>query len=165
MTTTITAEETKQPTKRKNSSWIKHEEAKWGFIFISPWIIGFLLFYLSYRFYGKKHGVLPEMWGARTGLWELLRTFLLALTLFLSYYFLLFTIYYFLHVDYRFLFMGVRAFRPSLIPLLCMYAPLFFVFFLSNSFRVNGAMRFEGEAEWKSMLVAGLPIPWVFCSS
>ncbi|MCK7479842.1 MAG: hypothetical protein M0C28_23055 [Candidatus Moduliflexus flocculans] len=29
-------------------------------------------------------------------------------------------------------------------------------FFLSNSFRVNGAMRLEGEAEWKSMLLAGV---------
>ena len=37
-----------------------------------------------------------------------------------------------------------------------MYAPLFFVFFLSNSLRVNGAMRFKGQDEWKSMLLAGI---------
>jgi len=32
----------------------------------------------------------------------------------------------------------------------------FLLFFLSNSFRVNGSMRFEGEAEWKSLLVGGV---------
>jgi len=40
--------------------------------------------------------------------------------------------------------------------LLGMYAPFLLVFFLSNSLRVNGAMRVEGEPEWKSLLVAGL---------
>jgi hypothetical protein len=33
--------------------------------------------------------------------------------------------------------------------------PFFFVFLLSNSLRINGAMRFAGEPEWKSMLVGG----------
>ena len=37
-----------------------------------------------------------------------------------------------------------------------MYPPFFFLFFLSNSLRVNAAMRFEGEAEWKSLLLAGV---------
>ena len=37
-----------------------------------------------------------------------------------------------------------------------MYAPFFLVFFLSNSLRVNGAMRIEGQPEWKSMLLAGI---------
>jgi hypothetical protein len=36
-----------------------------------------------------------------------------------------------------------------------MYAPFFFVFFFSNSLRVNGAMRIEGQPEWLSMLIAG----------
>ena len=30
------------------------------------------------------------------------------------------------------------------------------IFFLSNSIRVNGAMRFQGEVEWKSRLRTGL---------
>jgi hypothetical protein len=36
-----------------------------------------------------------------------------------------------------------------------MYFPFFFVFFFSNSLRVNGAMRFDGQQEWISRLVAG----------
>ncbi len=117
--------------------------------------IGYLMFWLSYRFFGKKHGVVPGMWGAATNRSELFRTFVLAMALFVFYFLFLFTIYYFLHVDYRFLFMGVRTFQPPLLILLAMYVPFFFIFLLSNSLRINGAMRFEGEPEWKSMLVGG----------
>jgi len=117
--------------------------------------IGYLLFWLSYRFFGRKNGVVPTQWGVTTNRSELFRTFLLAMALFVFYFLFLFTIYYFLHVDYRFLFMGVRTFQPPLLVLLAMYVPFFFIFLLSNSLRINGAMRFKGEPEWKSMLVGG----------
>lgn len=52
--------------------------------------------------------------------------------------------------------MGVRPFQPEMLLLLAMYVPFFLVFFLSNSLRVNGAMRFEGQREWKSLLLAGI---------
>ena len=117
--------------------------------------VGYLMFWLSYRFFGRKNGVSPGSWGAATSLSELFRTLVLAMALFVFYFLFLFTIYYFLHVDYRFLFMGVRAFQPPLLVLLAMYVPFFFIFLLSNSLRINGAMRFVGEPEWKSMLVGG----------
>jgi hypothetical protein len=119
-------------------------------------IVGYLMFWLSYRFFGKKGGVSPKMWGVSTNRSELWRTFALAFTLFLFFFSVLFLVYYFLHVDYRFLFMGVRTFQPALLVLLAMYAPIMFIFFLSNSLRVNAAMRVQGQAEWKSMLVAGI---------
>jgi len=118
--------------------------------------VGFLMFWLSYRFIGKKNGVSPQVWGVRTSPAELWRTFLLALSLFVFYFLVLFTVYYFLHVDYRFLFMGVRTFQPPLLVLLAMYVPFFFIFLLSNSLRINGAMRFEGETTWKSLLLGGV---------
>jgi hypothetical protein len=117
--------------------------------------VGYLMFWLSYRFFGKKHGVSPRSWGADTNRPELLRTFMLAFALFLFFFLTLFAIYYFLHVDYRFLFMGVRTFQPPLLVLLAMYVPFFFIFLLSNSLRINGAMRFEGEKQWKSLLLGG----------
>jgi hypothetical protein len=119
-------------------------------------LVGFSMFFLGYRFFGRSHGVLSEMWGAKTSLSELGRTFALAVTVFIIYFVFLFSIYYFFHVDYRFLFMGVRVFQAPILPLLLMYAPFFFIFFLSNSLRVNGAMRADGQAEWKSMLIAGI---------
>lgn len=118
--------------------------------------LGFALFFFGYRFHGRHNGARPERWGAQTSPVEFARTLVLAASLAAAYYLLLFAIYYFLHVDYRFLFMGVRPFQPELLLLLAMYAPLFFVFFLSNSLRVNGAMRFEGQPEWKSLLLAGV---------
>ncbi|MCM2257280.1 MAG: alpha/beta hydrolase [Vicinamibacteria bacterium] len=117
--------------------------------------LGFALFYFGYRFHGRHNGARPELWGAQTSPAELARTLALAASLASAYYLLLFAIYYFFHVDYRFLFMGVRPFQPELLLLLAMYAPFLFVFFLSNSLRVNGAMRFEGQAEWRSLLLAG----------
>jgi len=118
--------------------------------------LGYLLFFLSYRFFGRQHGVTPDMWGITISRQMLFRTFLLALVLFFYYFLLVFVVYFLFHVDYNFLFMGVRVFRPELLILLCMYAPLFFVFFLSNSLRANAAMRFAGDPEWKSMLLAGI---------
>jgi hypothetical protein len=117
---------------------------------------GFLVFWLSYRFFGRARGVSPAAWGLRVTPAELGRTLAAALILFVGFFLTLFTLYYFLHVDYRFLFMGVRVFQPELLLLLAMYVPLFFVFFLSNSLRINGAMRFEGQPEWRSMLLGGV---------
>jgi len=51
--------------------------------------------------------------------------------------------------------MGVRIFQPKMLIILLMYAPFFFVFFFSNSLRVNGGMRFQKQPEWLSKLVAG----------
>jgi hypothetical protein len=119
-------------------------------------LVGFALYFGARRLRGRGEGVLPDASGARVDASELARTCALALTLFLSFYALLFSVYYLLHVDYRFLFMGVRVFQPELLLVLGMYVPFFLVFFLSNSLRVNGAMRIEGEPEWRSLLVAGL---------
>ncbi len=117
---------------------------------------GFLVFWLSYRFFGRARGVSPTSWGLQVTLAEFGRTLVAALVLFVGFFLTLFTLYYFLHVDYRFLFMGVRVFQPELLLLLAMYVPLFFVFFLSNSLRINGAMRFAGQPEWRSMLLGGI---------
>lgn len=118
--------------------------------------LGLLLFAASYRLHGRRRGITPALWGVATTPAELLRTLGLALTLFAAYFLLLSVTYWLFHVDYRFLFMGVRMFEPPLLGLLAMYAPFFFLFFLANSLRVNGAMRFEGQPEWRSMLLAGI---------
>jgi hypothetical protein len=119
-------------------------------------VVGFLMFWLTFRFHGRHHGITPKMWGARVTGTELLRTLGLALLLFASWYLLLFAMYYMFHVDYRFLFMGVRTFRAEELWLVAMYVPFFFVFFLASSLRVNAAMRTVGQPEWKGMLLGGI---------
>ena len=117
--------------------------------------LGLIIFFLSYYFFGRHHGTNHDSWGLKISFNELIKTILLGLIVFASYYLILFIVYFFFHVDYRFWFMGVRVFQPEMILILLMYFPLFFIFFFSNSLRVNGAMRFKNQAEWKSRLIAG----------
>ena len=119
-------------------------------------IVGLILFTLSYQLFGKKHGVVSSSWGLAADFKYIVKTLMLAILVFATYYSFLFLIYSVLHVDYRFWFMGVRIFQPEMLLVLAIYAPLFFVFFFSNSLRVNGSMRIEGQPEWKSMLIAGI---------
>tara|TARA_B100000941_G_scaffold167414_1_gene119221 strand:+ start:10 stop:1863 length:1854 start_codon:yes stop_codon:yes gene_type:complete len=117
--------------------------------------LGLIIFFLSYYFFGRHHGTNHDSWGLKISFNELIKTILLGLIVFASYYLILFIVYFFFHVDYRFWFMGVRVFQPEMILVLLMYFPLFFIFFFSNSLRVNGSMRFKNQAEWKSRLIAG----------
>ncbi len=119
-------------------------------------LIGLALFYLSYRFYGRMHGANPKNWGVRIDRNELGLTVIAALIIFSLYYLMLFFINYLFQVDYRFWFIGARVFQPEMLILLGMYVPFFLVFFMANSLRVNAAMRFKDELEWKSMLLAGI---------
>jgi hypothetical protein len=105
--------------------------------------------------FGKYHGVKKESWGINITVTELGKSFLLGILVFSAYYSILFFNYYLFHVDYRFWFMGVRVFQPEMILVLMMYFPLFFLFFFSNSLRVNGSMRIQNQSEWKSRLIAG----------
>ena len=118
--------------------------------------IGLIIFILSYYFFGRHEGIQTNSWGLNISLYDFGKTIQLGLLVFLSYYLILFFIYYLFHIDYRFWFMGVRIFQPEMILVLFMYFPLFFIFFFSNSLRINGSMRFEGQAEWKSRLIGGL---------
>ena len=119
-------------------------------------VFGAILFFGSYHLFGRKAGIKKDSWGIKITNIEILKTFLLGLLVFLIYYGTLNVIHFIFHVDYRFWFMGVRIFQPQMLLVLAMYFPFFFVFFLSNSLRVNGAMRFENQPEWISRLVAGL---------
>ena len=119
-------------------------------------VFGAILFFGSYHLFGRKAGIKKDSWGIKITNIEIVKTFLLGLLVFLIYYGTLTVIHFIFHVDYRFWFMGVRIFQPQMLLVLAMYFPFFFVFFLSNSLRVNGAMRFENQPEWISRLVAGL---------
>ena len=118
-------------------------------------LVGIIIFSLSYKLFGKRNGVDTKSWGLGINRMDLLKTCILALVIFATFYALLFINYALFHVDYRFWFMGVRIFQPEMLAVLLMYLPLFLIFFFSNSLRVNGAMRFKDQPEWLSMLIAG----------
>jgi dienelactone hydrolase len=120
-------------------------------------IIGLIIFFLNYKLHGKKHGVTPAMWGLKTNVKELVKTFGLALVLFATFYALLFASYGIFHTDFRFTFVSAAAsFPPKMLIVALEYIPLFFIFYLANSIRVNCGNRFVGQREWVSLLINGL---------
>ena len=116
--------------------------------------VGFSLFFLGLKLQGKPIG--REALGLDIQRGEIFRALLLALVVFFSFFGLLFVIYTLFHVDYRFLFLGVRLFQPPLLLLMLVYAPFFFVFFASNSVRANLSLRFSDTPQWRSLLLAGI---------
>jgi dienelactone hydrolase len=119
--------------------------------------IGMIVFFLTYKLYGKKNDISPDMWGIKTNVKELTKTLCLALTVFAAFYALLFASYGLFHTDFRFIFVSAAASFPTKMLVVALeYIPLFFIFFLGNSIRVNSGSRFEGQKEWISMLIMGL---------
>ncbi len=119
--------------------------------------VGLLVFFLTYRLFGRKNGVRPEMLGLRTSVRELAATLSLALIVFAAFYLLLFASFAVFHTDFRFFFIAAAAEFPLKMLLVALeYLPLFFIFYLANSIRVNAGARFEGQKEWVSLLIMGL---------
>jgi dienelactone hydrolase len=119
--------------------------------------IGLLFSWLTWRFYGRRNGVTRDMLGLGTSPRELALTAALALVVFGAFYLVLFASYAVFHTDFRFLFVSAAASFPKKMLLVALeYVPLFLVFYLANSVRVNSASRFEGQREWVGMLVMGL---------
>ncbi|HXP97612.1 MAG TPA: hypothetical protein VN809_12925, partial [Telmatospirillum sp.] len=118
---------------------------------------GLAVFFLNYQLFGKRNGVTPGMWGIRTTAGELVKTLCLALAVAGAFYALLFASYAVFHTDFRFLFVAAPASFPvRMFAVALEYLPLFFVFYLANSIRVNSASRFDGQREWVGMLIMGL---------
>lgn len=120
-------------------------------------VLGLVIFALNYLLFGRKNGAGPAMLGLKTSAGELAKTFVLALAIFGAFYALLFGSFALFHADFRFFFIAAAADFPVKMLLVALeYWPLFFVFYLANSIRVNAAGRFEDQREWVSLLVAGL---------
>jgi hypothetical protein len=120
-------------------------------------LIGLALFALIYLLHGKKHGVTPDMWGLKTNAKELVKTLGLALTVCGAFYAMLFASYAIFHTDFRFMFVAATtSFPPKMLIVALEYVPLFFIFYLANSIRVNCASRFDSQKEWVGMLINGL---------
>ncbi len=117
-------------------------------------LVGLALFSIGHRLQGQSFNL--SSLGLDFSISEIIRSLLLALLVFFSFFGLLFVVYTLFHVDYRFLFLGVRLFQPALLLLMLVYAPFFFVFFFSNSLRTNRAIRFAGTPPWRSLLLAGV---------
>ena len=97
-----------------------------------------------------------KKWGLKISKKQLIKTGFLALIIFFSYFLILNIIYYLFHIDYRLLFIGVRTFNPLTLVLIPMYVPFFFIFFLTNSLRVNTVLRFKARSEFQNIIFSSV---------
>jgi hypothetical protein len=96
-------------------------------------------------------------WGVATTGKNFLKTLLVSLIVVTLYFLLLMIIYWIFHVDYRLLFiMAARPLNGKVLIQILMYFPLFFVFYFSNSIRVNAGQMRGKSKEWVKLLIAGL---------
>jgi hypothetical protein len=98
-----------------------------------------------------------QSWGIAPGYKVLFKTILVAMISIVLYFSLLMLIYTLFHVDYRFIFiMGVRRLNTKVLIQILMYFPIFFIFYFSNSIRVNAGQMHGKSKEWVKLLSSGV---------
>lgn len=94
--------------------------------------------------------------GWKNVLFNVLKTLLLPVIFFGSFYFLVQLTYWCFHQDFRFMLVSAAPLNARMFVTMLEYAPIIFVFYISNSIRVNCSIGREGWKEWKVLLVGAL---------
>ncbi len=89
-------------------------------------------------------------------LFNTLKALLLPLIMFGAFYLLVQLSYLCFHQDFRFMLVSAAPLNAKMLVTMLEYAPIIFVFYISNSIRVNCSIGREGWKEWKVILVSAL---------
>lgn len=89
-------------------------------------------------------------------LFNVLKTLLLAFGLFGVFYFLVQLNFWMFHQDFRFMLISAAPLNARMFVTALEYWPIIFIFYISNSIRVNCSIGREGWKEWKVILVGAL---------
>ncbi|MFU8793737.1 MAG: alpha/beta hydrolase family protein [Acholeplasmataceae bacterium] len=96
-------------------------------------------------------------WGILPGWKNFGKTVLLGLSVVTIYFGLLMIVYGLFKVDYRFIFvMAARRINTKVLLQILIYFPVFFIFYFSNSIRVNAGQMHGHANEKMKLLIAGL---------
>ena len=106
--------------------------------------------------WGKFEAIKIRGNGWKNVLFNVLKTLLLPVIFFGSFYFLVQLTYWCFHQDFRFMLVSAAPLNARMFVTMLEYAPIIFVFYISNSIRVNCSIGREGWKEWKVMLVGAL---------
>ncbi len=87
---------------------------------------------------------------------NVLKTLLLAFGAFGVFYFLVQLSYWTFHQDFRFMLISAAPLNARMFVTALEYMPIIFIFYISNSIRLNCSIGREGWSEWKVMLVGAL---------
>lgn len=89
-------------------------------------------------------------------LFNVLKMLLLSVVLIVVFFFMTQLSYWIFHQDFRFMLISAAPVNARMFVTAIEYVPLIFVFYISNSIRVNCSLGREGWKEWKVMLVGAL---------
>ena len=84
------------------------------------------------------------------------KAILLAVMMFAAFYLLVQLNFRLFHQDFRFMLISASPINPRMFVTAWEYIPLIFIFYISNSIRVNCSIGREGWSEWKTLLVGAL---------
>ena len=132
-----------------------------GAIGLVLWALTTLLENAYYTIYAKFTGTVNRSdWSKFKGLavkpLDLVKSLGLAIVLFVAFFGLLQLCYITTHQDWRFMLISASPLNSRFFVTWLIYLAGFFVFYLSNSIRVNLSIAREGYKEWQVMLIGGL---------
>ena len=87
---------------------------------------------------------------------NLLKSFGLAIVMFWLFYGIIQLCYMIMHQDFRFMLISASPLQPRFLVTWLIYLAGFYVFYFSNSIRVNLGIAREGFKEWQVLLIGGL---------
>ena len=87
---------------------------------------------------------------------NLLKSLGLAIVMFWLFYGILQIVYMTMHQDFRFMLISASPLQPRFLMTWLIYLAGFYVFYFSNSIRVNLGIAREGFKEWQVLLIGGL---------
>lgn len=94
--------------------------------------------------------------GWQNVVFNVLKSLLLAFIMFGAFYLLVHLSYWIFHQDFRFMLISAAPLNARMFVTALEYIPIIFVFYISNSIRVNCSIGREGWKEWKVLLVGAL---------
>lgn len=132
-----------------------------GAIGICIWVlttcIENLYFFVAHKFFGKENRVdWSKFAGLKVKPMNLLKTLGLSVVMFFVFYGVIGLSYAIAHQDFRFMLVSASPLNARFLVTWLIYLPGFFVFYFSNSLRVNLGIAREGFKEWQVLLIGAL---------
>ena len=128
-----------------------------GAIGIFIWVLITLVENLYFLIRGQKDKIdWSKLLGLKVKPLNLLKSFGLSIVLFFTFYGILQLMYITTHQDFRFMLVSASPLQPRFIVTWLIYLAGFYVFYFSNSIRVNLGIAREGFKEWQVITIGAL---------
>ena len=116
-----------------------------------------LYYFIANKFFGKDYKIdWSKFKGLKVKPLNLLKTLGLTIVLFFTFYGILQLMYSTTHQDFRFMLISASPLNKRMFVTWLIYLAGFFVFYISNSIRVNLGIAREGYKEWQVLTIGAL---------